>query len=144
MATMFGLARTESLNREEVLRGEIKDHMSTIGKNITNIEKESAASSAQMTLLTSNMSNVRNQLDINAKFSTDALEPVRTETASKYEDLKAQFDAMAKSIVGTCICDATGAGGTGALSSSDIPLVNKDGQPEQVTPTKVEPFSLQC
>ena len=37
IATMFGLARTESLNREDVLRGEIKDHTSIIGENITNI-----------------------------------------------------------------------------------------------------------
>ena len=97
-----------------------------------------------MTLLTTNMSNVRNQLDINAKISTDALEQVRTETASKYEDIKAQFDATAKSSAGTSSRDATNAGGTGALSSSDTPLVNKDGGPEQVNPTKVEPFSLQC
>ena len=34
MATMFGLARNESLNREEVLRCEIEDHTGAIGTKI--------------------------------------------------------------------------------------------------------------
>ena len=63
-----------------------------------------------MALLTTNLSNVRSQLELNAKFSTDALEQVRIETASQYDDLNAQFDAMAKSIAGTGSREATTAG----------------------------------
>ena len=35
-------------------------------------------------------------------------------------------------------------GGTGALSSSEVPLVNTEWKPDQVNPTALEPFPLQC
>ena len=39
MAKMSGMTRQENLDREEALRGEIKDHMGTTADNVEKIEK---------------------------------------------------------------------------------------------------------
>ena len=130
MAKMFGMARSESLQREDVLRGEIQEHMSTVQSSIGNLEKNSAKSAAQVDHLTTTVTSFREQLDVNADFSVDAVQQVR-------EEFNARFDALAKLI------PASNAGGTGALSSSDEPLVNITGKPRECN-VKDIPFAIKC
>ena len=46
MVSMFGLAGRGSLQREDVFRSEIKDHMGTIQTNIGDLEKDAALTAA--------------------------------------------------------------------------------------------------
>ncbi len=148
MAKMFGVARQETLDREDALRGEIKDHMSAIGDNVEMIKKDAATGAAQVGHLTNTVTVMKEQMDVNADFSVDAVQQVREETKSQLDAMHARFNAMEKLLsergaqggsssfaegqVGTM--EASNAGGTGALSSADVPLVNGLGGPRSIEP----------
>ena len=80
MAQMFGMARTESLQREEALRSEICETAKATSK-------DAAGLAAQVVHLATAVNVLQSQLSTNADFSVDALQQVR-------EEFKAQIDAV--------------------------------------------------
>ena len=86
MAQMFGMARQESLQREEVLRSEIRSEICETAKATS---KDAAGLAAQVVHLATTVNVLQSQLSTNAGFSVDALQQVR-------EEFKAQIDAVSK------------------------------------------------
>ena len=127
MAQMFGMARQESLQREEVLRSEICETAKATSKDAKGL-------AAQVSHLTTTVNVLQSQLSTNADFSVDAIQQVR-------EEFKAQIDAVSKNN------QASNAGGamphTGTGSSKDVPLVNSTGRPMQ-SKTDESEYAIQC
>ena len=81
MAKMFGMARQENLEREDVLRGEIQI-------NFEMMKKDVATGAAQVTHLATTVTNMKEQMDVNADFTVDAVTQVREETKSQLDATK--------------------------------------------------------
>jgi hypothetical protein len=145
MAQMFSLARQESHQREEVLRGELGQQIGTIVDNMETLKKGAATGAAQVTHLTTAVNNFQEQMDINANYSVDSVQQVRDETKSQLDAMKARFDTMEKLLLsGRGVHGASNPGGTGALSSTDDTLAASMGRPAKVDATKVVPFAIKC
>ena len=86
---------------------------------------------AQVGHLTNTVSSFKNQLDVNADFSVDAVQQVR-------DEFNARVDALSKLI------PAPNAGGTNASGSSGSQtLMSSTGKPRECE-VKDVPFSLEC
>ena len=72
MANMFQVSRQDSLDRENLLRGEISTVASRSENNVTAI-------TAQVSSLTSTIQVLKEQLSTNSDFAVDAMEQIRAE-----------------------------------------------------------------
>ena len=85
--------------------------MSTIADNMETLKKGAATAATQNIHLTTAVTNFKEQMDINADFSVDAVQQVRDETKSQPDAMKARFSTMEKLLLEHGVQGALNAGG---------------------------------
>ena len=77
---------------------------------------------------------------MNTEFASSAVMQVRAETQTQFEAMQARIDELVKHIPAVQSQGASNAGGDGAQSHADAPLVNNSGKPATVEePVKTYP-----